>query len=310
MDPKSVHLSQEGWALAARQHGVVARGQLRALGLHPDAIAHRLARGRLHPTPWRGVYAVGRPELSRYGLWMAAVLSCGRNAVLSHRSAAAFWGMCVPRQGPIHVSVPSRRFPRRHGILVHRRARMGYDEVTTGHGIPVTTTVRTLLDLAVSSSREDLEASVNAADRLDLVTPHALRAALDDLVGQRGVGILRALLDRPTFAVTDSRLEQRFLPIARRAGLPPPLTQQWVNGFRVDFHWPGLGLVVETDGLRYHRTPAQQAADRRRDQAHVAAGLTCLRFSRAQVVFEAEHVAATLARVAGRLSEAPRSRGT
>ncbi len=181
--------------------------------------------------------------------------------------------------------------------------------MTTLDEIPVTTPVQTLVDLATTIPEDDLEAAVNAADKLDLVTPHGLRAALDDLVGQRGVGILRALLERPTFAVTDSRLEQRFLPIARRAGLPPPLTQQWVNGFRVDFHWPGLGLVVETDGLRYHRTPAQQAADRRRDQAHVAAGLTCLRFSRAQVVFEAGYVAATLARVARRLSEAPTSRG-
>ena len=110
------------------------------------------------------------------------------------------------------------------------------------------------------------------------------------------------MLDRRTFQVTDSRLEQMFLPIVRQAGLPRPLTQQRVNGFRVDFHWPYLGLVVETDGLRYHRTPQQQSADRRRDQAHVAAGLTVLRFSHAQVKFEPGQVLRTLTTVARRLT--------
>jgi very-short-patch-repair endonuclease len=101
--------------------------------------------------------------------------------------------------------------------------------------------------------------------------------------------------------MTDSETEQRFLPIARRAGLPVPLTQQWVNDFRVDFYWPELRLLVETDGLRYHRTPAEQAIDRLRDQVHTAAGLTCLRFTRAQVRFEPDHVQDVLTAVARRL---------
>jgi very-short-patch-repair endonuclease len=50
--------------------------------------------------------------------------------------------------------------------------------------------------------------------------------------------------------------------------LPPPKTGVRLNGFKVDFFWPDHGLVVETDGRRYHRTPAQQGRDRRRDQAH------------------------------------------
>ena len=82
-----------------------------------------------------------------------------------------------------------------------------------------------------------------------------------------------------------------------------PQTGNRVNGFRVDFHWPELGLVVETDGLRYHRTPAQQARDRRRDQAHAAAGLTTLRFTHAQVRFEPANVREVLGQVVARLSE-------
>jgi very-short-patch-repair endonuclease len=76
-----------------------------------------------------------------------------------------------------------------------------------------------------------------------------------------------------------------------------------VNGFKVDFYWPTLGLVVETDGLRYHRTAAQQTRDRVRDQVHTAAGLTPLRFTRAQIRFDAVGVEATLRAVARRLEQ-------
>jgi very-short-patch-repair endonuclease len=92
------------------------------------------------------------------------------------------------------------------------------------------------------------------------------------------------------------------LRIVREAGLPPPQTQHEVNGFRVDFYWPEIGLVVETDGLRYHRTPAAQARDRQRDQAHAAAGLTSLRFTHAQVRYEPRHVVRTLRAVFERLN--------
>jgi very-short-patch-repair endonuclease len=105
---------------------------------------------------------------------------------------------------------------------------------------------------------------------------------------------LREILDRVEFVLTDSALERRFLPLARSAGLPKPSTQQWVNGFRVDFYWPDLGLVVETDGLRYHRTASQQTKDRVRDQAHIAAGLTPLRFTHWQVRYDPQHVERTL----------------
>jgi very-short-patch-repair endonuclease len=100
--------------------------------------------------------------------------------------------------------------------------------------------------------------------------------------------------------VTRSKLERRFIPLAKSAGLPVPLTRQWVDGFEVDFWWPDLGLVVESDGLTYHRTPAEQARDRLRDQAHAAAGHECLRFTHEQVFYEAGHVVRTLRAVAER----------
>jgi very-short-patch-repair endonuclease len=164
----------------------------------------------------------------------------------------------------------------------------------------VTDPVSTLIDLAMCVSPAELEEAVNEADRLGLVDPEALRTALDAIPPRPGVARLRRLLDRDTFVLTESRLEQLFLPLARTAGLPLPQTQVWLNGYRVDFYWPDLGLVVEVDGLRYHRTPAKQAGDNRRDQAHVAAGRTSLRFSHWQVRYEPGYVRETLATVARR----------
>jgi very-short-patch-repair endonuclease len=149
--------------------------------------------------------------------------------------------------------------------------------------------------------REPLEAAVNAADKRGLTDPENLRSALDQVAPRPGVKALRTLLDRRTFTLTDSELERRFLPLVREAALPAPETGRRVNGFRVDFYWRDLGLVVETDGLRYHRTPAQQTRDRVRDQAHTAAGLTQLRFTHAQVTFEPDRVRAALIAVVRRL---------
>jgi very-short-patch-repair endonuclease/predicted transcriptional regulator of viral defense system len=291
--------SAELWALAARQHGVVARTQLLESGLSPDAIKHRVTKGRLHPVR-RGVYAVGRPRLTRNGTWMAAVLGCGPEAALSHTSAAALWEIRFEEQGPVEVSLPARLRRRQRGIIVHRRV-LAPGDVTRRHGIPVTAPACTLLDLASRLGRAQLEAAINEADKRDLIDPGRLRSMLERLANRPGIAALRETLDRQTFALTDSELERRFLPLARRAGLPAPLTRCHVSGFRVDFYWPDLGLVVETDGLRYHRTPAAQARDRLRDQTHAAAGLTPLRFTHAQVEFEPGHVEKTLAAVAARL---------
>lgn len=113
--------------------------------------------------------------------------------------------------------------------------------------------------------------------------------------------MLRTLLDRHTFRLSDSDLEVLFRPIAKAAGLPPPLTKRMVNGYEVDFYWPELSLVVEADGLRYHRTALTQSRDRARDQAHAAAGLTALRFTYHQVKHKPDRVRSVLTKVATRL---------
>lgn len=292
-------IAREVWRLSLAQHGVVATFQLLDLGYTVSAIKHRVAKGRLHAVR-PGVYAVGRPDLTREGQWMAAVLGYGPHAVLSHGSAAALWKIRGERERCIHVTSLPQTDRRQAGVVSHRRSTLGIADLTRRQGIPVTTPVRTLIDLAVRLPAAALDAAVNEADKLDLVDIERLRLDLDKRRGQQGVRPLRALLDRATFVLTDSELERRLLPIARRAGLGKPKTQSRVNGFKVDFHWPELGLVVETDGLRYHRTPGEQARDRLRDQAHTAAGLAHLRFTHWQVRHAPQHVQATLEAVAKR----------
>jgi very-short-patch-repair endonuclease len=301
---KNQTISKELWRLTRRQHGVVARSQLLDLGFSSDAIAHRLRAGRLHPL-WRGVYAVGRPDVSQRGRLMAAVLKCGPAALVSHGSAAALWGLSPWREG-IDVVVPYREPRHPRGIRVHRRLDLAEEHRRWVDGLPVTDPVSTLVDVTCGSSETALALMIREADRLDLVDPVSLRAALDSSPIRAGVGRLRSLLDSETFSLTDSELERRFLRLVRAAGLPQPRTQVWLNGFRVDFYWPELGLVVETDGLRYHRTVSQQQTDRLRDQAHTVAGLTHLRFTAAQIRYEPQRAMKTLAAVVSRLDRARR----
>jgi hypothetical protein len=115
--------SAEAWRLAGKQHGVVARRQLLALGFNAREIEHRVARGRLHPV-MRGVYAVGWPQLTVKRRWMAAVLACGDGAALSHRSAAALWGIGTEQRGRIDVSIRRRSELERPGLKVRARVKL------------------------------------------------------------------------------------------------------------------------------------------------------------------------------------------
>ncbi len=268
-------------------------------GLTSKAIAHRIRTGRLHRLG-RGVYAVGRRDVGQYGRWMAAVLSCGPEAMLSHRSAATLWGIAQsPSSMEIEVVVPGESRRRRPGIHLRRRVDLSAEHRREVSGIPVTDPVSTLVDLASCVVEWQVEKAINDADRLGLVDTVALRAEVERLLPRPGMACLRRLLGCD--ALTDTGLERKFLGIVRDAGLPQPKTQDWVSGYRVDFHWPDLGLIVEVDGWVHHRTAGEQATDHRRDQAHTKAGLTTLRFAEKQVRYEPRQVKATLSAVIRRL---------
>jgi very-short-patch-repair endonuclease len=249
--------------LAGRQHGVISRDQLLAVGLSSSAIARRVAAEKLHPL-YRGVYTVGHRVVSQRGRWMAATLATG--GVLSHRSAGALW--CIrPWNGRIEVTSGSSLRPR-PGLLLHR-AVLAPDEITAHDGIPVTTPARTQLDLAGVLQRHQLQQAINEAERLRLDGPQPNRHPT-----KKGTANLRTLAP-PTHTRTD--LEARFTTFLNDRRLPTPQTNVLIEGLEVDFAWPEKGVVVELDSWEYHGTRAAFERDRRRDRILLAAAWSPLR---------------------------------
>jgi very-short-patch-repair endonuclease len=265
--------------LAEAQHGVVARRQLAAAGLTPEAIDHRLRSGRLHCL-YRGVYAVGHRVLSREARWMAAVLAAGPNAVLSHRSAGALWGL-RRWQGAVDVTVPSSRH-RRPGISWHV-TRLPTDEVTSLTAIPVTTVPRTLLDLAGVLDHRGVERAINEAEVQGYTDPLSLPALIARYPRRRGTTTIRAILVAGGIGTTRTKsdLEECFLSFVRTRGLPQPELNAPIHlGDRfveVDCLWRRQRLIVELDGRDTHDTAAAFEADRARDRALTAEGWRIVR---------------------------------
>jgi very-short-patch-repair endonuclease len=283
-------------AIAEGQYGVVARGQLVELGLEPGAIGRRLRAGRLHRLHW-GVYAVGHKVLSREGRWMAAVLACGPHAVLSHRSAAAHWGLRDHR-GPIDVAAPSKTKSR--GTIRRHHAVVPADEVTVERGIPVTTVPRTIFDLAAVSSAGVAESALRESEYLQLHDRLSLPDLLARYPRRRGSPAVRECLARRAEASgrLRSRLEEDFLPFLRRHRVQLPQLNAWIplqpRGCEVDCLWAEARQIVELDGYEGHGTRGAFREDRARDRRLRVAGYGVTRIAWAQLEDEPGEVAADL----------------
>jgi hypothetical protein len=264
------------WSLAERDHNVVSRRELLDLGYHPKAIQHRVQKGKLHRKA-RGVYSVGTPHITRLGELMVVVKRCGPSAVLSHLSAAVLWSIWKRDPAEIHVTVPPSCNPRAPGVWVHRRT-LDAGARSERDRLPVTAVLQTLIDCAPGRARPELERMLNQADARELLRANRVHDAVRGRF-EPGARAICRILDEDAFVLTESELERLFVPIAIRAGLGKPLTQQWIAGYRVDFYWPEHRLVVEVDGLRYHRTALQQRHDLEREHALDALHITCRRFS-------------------------------
>jgi very-short-patch-repair endonuclease len=271
MDAKGAKADARIAAVAARQHGVVTRAQLEAVGVGRGAIAARARRGALHRVH-QGVYAVGHRSLSDHGLWMAAVLALGPGAVLSHASAAALWGFLRPEPGPVDVSLPSLSGRRaRADIRIHRTSLPPRD-LTRRSDIPVTTPRRTIADIHRT------------------LPPYLVRAA----ARQAQHTGFRVTLDR-----TRSDLELDFATFCRRHRLPSPevnirVGNDHIGRFTVDFLWPARRLVVETDSYEYHQGDVSFEDDHSRDLALRRLGFEVLRYTGRQLEREGPFIAAEI----------------
>jgi very-short-patch-repair endonuclease len=282
-------------SLAGAQHGVVARDQLRALGLTASAIDGRVAHGRLHVVH-RGVYAVGHAVLGPRGRWMAAVLAGGPGTFLSYAAAGALWELRASAATTIDITVPRSGRGSRDGLRIHRPRTLPSNETTTHHGIPVTTPARTILDLAATLQRRPLERLLDQADNMRLTHVASLDALARAHPGHRGARkLLEALSTHtPGTTITKSELEERFLTLCDERGLPRPRVNAWIVGLEVDFLFADQRLVVETDGWRHHRTREQFERDRHRDAILTRAGYRTLRFTHRQLTDAPRDVAATV----------------
>jgi very-short-patch-repair endonuclease len=208
---------------------------------------------------------------------MAAVLSAGRGAVLSHRSAAALWGIRHTASARIEVTAP-RKLHRRKHLLPHC-AVLPPDERTTLKGIPVTTAPRTLLDLAAVIPPNQLDRALNEAEVQRLEGPQEMLARH---AGQRGTATLRTLLLNARRSLR-SPLEHEFLDFIRAHGLPEPETNTLIEGYEVDAVWRDQRLIVELDGYATHGTRAAFERDRERDRNLTAKGWRTMRVTRRQM---------------------------
>jgi very-short-patch-repair endonuclease len=270
---------------AAGEHGVLNTAQLLACGLTSQAIAYRVAIGRLHPMH-RGVYAVGHPNPTREGWLLAAVKACGAGAALCLWSSAALQNIITWEDRYADVLVLGESVPRHPRINGHRTSYLPREQVTTVRGIPTTTAERTLLDLAGVLPEHRLKRAVRQAQFLKLATVRSLVETLHGPGPARGRKKLAQLLATGA-APTQSVLEDVVLDLILRAGFVHPLVNEplFIAGRRIvpDFLWPAERLVIEADGP-HHDDPFERAADRERQRLLEAQGYRVIRVTWAQAV--------------------------
>jgi len=294
-------------ALGQRQHAVFGLDQLRELGLTPRAVQKRAATGRLHRIH-AGVYSlVPRELLKREGLYMAAVLACGPDAVLSHRSAAVLHELRDWGATRIEVTIRTRSTRTHAGVAVHRSTTLNQADVTVINDIPCTSVARTLLDLADVVTRRQLERSFDQAEILQVLD---LTAINDQLVRNptRAAGkAVKALLDEHYIGKTATRSENEelLLSITRGLGIPDPECNAVIvlaDGgppIHPDFVWREQLVVLEADSKKWHGSRQRMEIDRRRDQRLTAAGWRVIRTTWKQMKHHPEELREVLLKLLG-----------
>lgn len=274
---------------------MVSLGQLGELGYPMRTIREMVSTGRLHPA-CRGVFGVGHAVRSQHGRCLAAVLSCGKGALLSHRSAAWLWGLTKRFAVPVEVTAASARRTRAE-IRVHSARALIEADHARFEEIPVTAVPRTLLDFAAVDPLY-LGQALDNAHRLGLLDQIDLDALISRSSGFRGVGRLRAALEvHRTPAFTRSGVERRFLRLVQEHDLPRPSTNLFVEGYELDAYWPAERFAVELDTYDYHGTPKAFEEDRVRQEALKLADIEMVRITGVRLEREPKRVMSRLRRL-------------
>lgn len=310
-------------ALAADQHGVIARRQLHRIGLSGSGLTNRVRRHRLFPVV-RGVFSLG-PHVDIWGLRFAAVLSVGgeplitgpaitsgrhdpvasvgplrpRVVVLSHWSALHLFGLIDQAPPRVHVTIEGTGGRPHGGVHVHRARTLHAGDLDVAAGLPVTTPARTILDAARGASVRQVQRLIREAEYRELVAVGAIADVVRRHPFHPGSAIVRkADPETAEAARRHTPIEDRMAAVLALLPLEPPESQIAVSGrsgtsYRADFAWPGLRLIVETDGRTAHQRTTSFQSDRARDADLAAAGWLTLRFTSLQLA-RADRVAALI----------------
>lgn len=281
--------------LAGKQHGVVARRQLLPLDFSRHAVQDRLDTGRLHRIH-QGVYAVGHGKLSLKGIWMAAVLACGPEAFLSHRTALALWDLQQKESGAIEVTVRGPGKPGPDGVLVRCTRVLADRDGAEVDGIPVTSLAWTMVDYAAIATQRQVRSVLEALERRLIYIGRELDDLLERTPNRKGVKTLRRAIADLTGPAPwhQSVLEETFHELIRRSDLPDYEANVLVEGELVDAVWRAERVIVELDGFAFHKSRSKFEADRRRDAKLQVAGYRVLRITQERLINEPDAVLAEL----------------
>jgi very-short-patch-repair endonuclease len=271
--------------------------------LDKDAVARRVRAGWLRRV-FQGVYAVGTGELSPLAVEQAALMSCGRGSLISHRSAAFVWGMLKAPPADVEVSVVGLGCRLRQGMTVHRIQAIDRRELRREQGLWVSSPARAVLELAAVGTKDELLDVIDAGLAQRRFTPGDLKLVLERNRPCRGAARLAGVLaDDTSMAISRSRAEKALLRLIKSAGLPMPDTNVRFGRFEADFVWREQKLIVELDSATYHSGPGVFQRDREKDLVFRGAGYDVMRPTRAHVVYHGARVlvliAQALARAAG-----------
>jgi uncharacterized protein DUF559 len=284
-------------ALAGSQHGMVARRQLLELGMTEAMIKTRLRHGGLHRLH-RGIFAYGHRSITIESRWMAAVLAFGPYAVLSHRSAGQLWGL-VPRSAIAPEVTRPGRAGGRPRLVAHEGSLMA-DEVVRVRGIPVTSVPRTIFDLAGMGSVKEREVE-RAWNEME-VRESRSRLSVPDLIarypGRPGTVLLARLAGSEPVGISRNELEEAFLALIDRFGLPRPRMNAHLavrdRFYEVDCLWEERKVAIELDGGGAHGTTKAFHEDRERDRILTAERWTTARITWHQIKETPDEVASDL----------------
>ena len=283
--------------IASRSHGVIAREEMLGAGISGADIDRRARRGaliRVH----RGVYRAGHDAPSTEADYLAAVRACGRSGLLYGRAAAFLLSLIKLRTAPRpEVAVTTER--RIAGIRTRRDRRGAERDAAMYRGIPVTSPARTLVDLAARATINEFARACHEAGVIHRTTPSQVKAVLARRPSTPGAAKVRAVM-LGEVNVTLSRLEAAFLKVIRDAGLPLPITNRPVGGYRVDCGWPEHRLTVELDSYQFHNSRHSWEQDRRREREARARDDEFRRYTWYDVVEDQRAMVAELRRLLSR----------